>query len=1168
MWFKNQLTQHLAGKSADLVSRRRFMIAKRPSDRPSLPVFFALTMCVLLTVCVPSSSTDQPVAATSAATQRARAAFGNLPLTFEPNQGQADAQVKYMTHWHGYNLFLTSKEAVFTMPLGPKNSPLLDLLGQKQNGPSGMAMSGFAATASPSAESVVRMTMLGANPRPVIASEDQQPGVKNYFIGKDPKNWHTNIPTFARVRYRDVYPGVDVLYHGTSQLEFDVVVRAGANPDKIKLNFDGAQRMRTDDSGDLVLTTDAGELRLQHPVSYQEKNGTRQPVDSRFVVKNDHEVAFALGSYDPSRELVIDPSISFATYFGGGGTAGSGEETGLGIAVDGTGNAYVVGTTNSSTVLPGNPKTLPPAGQFDCYVVKFNSSGVIVFTTVFGGKLNDLPQAVAVDSDGIYVAGLTQSIDFPDTAGHAQPTFGGSGVNGDGDAFVAKLATDGSAITWATYLGGKDFDVAFALAVDSSHNVFVAGETFSTTTAVPPFPIVNPLPQGSTNNGSADGFVTEVRADGVVFDMSSYIGGANLDLATGVAWNSTTLNVYVSGGTQSPNLPFTAGAFQQKCGSDGNCNKTSKGAFLDDGFVAAFNPAATSTYTYLTYLGGGGVDDAFGITTDSTGNAYVTGKTASGGATHFPFTASAYQKTLKGAQNAFVSVLDPTGATLVYSTYLGGEGFDKGLGIALDTSNNAYVTGQTTSTTFPTMNPTQQKFGGGNSGQFDSDAFLSELSADGSSLLLSTYIGGAGDEDILGGFVAIDSATGNIYVVGDTNSTNFPIQVSSGGGIADSSLNGGEGSQPLCQVLNRQTQKELTVVCPDAFVDLYTANTDGLLVTLAGTGGGTVTSSPAGISCPGVGTCSASFPHPTTVTLTATPNANSVFTGWSGGGCSGTGTCQVTLSSNQFVTATFTAVRANVSVTVVGSGTVTSSPAGINCPTTCLATFPVGTKVTLTATAAKGFNFTGWSGGGCSGTGTCSMTLNSDQAVTATFQVPSFTLAATPLSPASVAAGGSATSTVTITPGGGFDPSTVSLSCAITPAASPAPACTFGAISGGKSTLTVKTTAASAALLAPSGFHTSGLFYAMFLPIGGMAFLGVGLSANSRKKKLLGLFLICLVLSGLVFMVACGGGSTTSTGTGGGGSGTPAGKYTITVTGTANGVTEGGNPPSLTLTVQ
>lgn len=268
------------------------------------------------------------------------------------------------------------------------------------------------------------------------------------------------------------------------------------------------------------------------------------------------------------------------------------------------------------------------------------------------------------------------------------------------------------------------------------------------------------------------------------------------------------------------------------------------------------------------------------------------------------------------------------------------------------------------------------------------------------------------------------------------------------------------------------------------------------------------------------------------------------------------------LNSNQFVSASFTQTAANVIASVVGSGAVTSNPAGINCPGTCTATFQLGTKVTLTATPASKISFFAW-GGNCSGTSTCALTVNSNQNVTATFH--GFTIAATGLSPSSVAPGGTSASTVTITGSGGFNPTGVTLGCTITPATSPAPTCQFGAISGGAATLTVATSPASSAMAQPL-FHHSGILYAMFLPIGGMAFLGAGFGGKSRKNKLLGFFLVCLVLSGLMFLGACGSSShgVSSTGVGG----TPAGNYTITVTGTATGVVQGGNPPQLALTVQ
>jgi len=1026
------------------------------------------------------------LAADGSSLPRARSNFGNLPVAFEVNQGQADKQVKYLTRTHGYTLFLTSSEAIFSVPSGPPASPLFSL---RRDAGSSEVRNELRPKAKSSSPAVLRMRMLGANAAAPIDAEDEQPGRINYLIGNDPRGWHRNVPRYARVHYRGVYPGIDAVYHGAQPLEFDFVVRAGADPDRIRLEFRGEQGITTDKSGNLVLTLPTGEMRLLKPVAYQEKDGVREPVSANFVLNRKHEVAFALGAYDRRRELVIDPSVTFATYFGG-----NEQETGLGVALDAAGNAYVVGTTNSNLNILSFPanQLVPPGGMHDCYLVQFLPSGAVGFITVFGGSSDDLPQAVAVDSTGIYVAGTTQSADFPVSSpnanGPAQSTFAGPRTKGD--AFVAKLATNGSAIQWATYLGGTGFDVAFAVAVDNQQNVFVAGETFPAPTA-PLFPIVNALPQGSTNNGVADGFVTEINSDGSAFLISSYIGGSNVALATGVAWNATTGNVYVSGATQSPNLPTTATAFQKTCGTDGNCN-ASTGSPRDDGFVAAFNPTATPPlqYTYLTYLGGEWVDDALAITTDTTGNAYVTGKT---GSAKFPLSTSPtpYQNKLNGQQNAFVSVLNPSGSALVYSTYLGGEGSDKGLGIALDASNNVYVTGQTSSTAFPTANATQSTFAGGNTGPFPlpSDAFLSELSVNGSSVTLpfSTYIGGAGDEDIFGGFVAVDSAQGNIFVVGDTNSTNFPVQASGGAPVADSSLNDGEGANPTCIMFDVDTQQSFTVVCPDAFLAVYSANSSGISVALAGTGAGTVTSSPAGINCPGTGTCSGSFATNNSVTLTATPNSASTFAGWSGAGCSATTPCSITLNSNQAVTATFTLI-------------------------------------------------------------------------------PTFTVTGSALTPSTISAGSSATSTMTVTSVGGFD-SSVAFSCSVAPAVVPAPTCSAPAVTPASSgtpataTLTVSTTGPTAALR-PASNRPSGLWYAMWLPVAGLAFVGFG-GASKNRKKLFGLAMFIMLLCGTLFLVACGGGNSSSTG---GRTGTPAGTYTVTVTGTAGSTTV--NAHSLTFTVQ
>jgi beta-propeller repeat-containing protein/List-Bact-rpt repeat protein len=1204
------------------------MIPKQPTSRLGVRVFCSLSLFVLLAAWVlqiPRAQSAAKVTANSsttsstlpfvggkstprvahnasASTQPSKGmAFGNIPLAFEPNYGQAgNAQVKYMARAHGYSLFLTSSEAAFVMPVGPQNSPLLSVH-------KGMSLSelekAMNAPQTNSAVAVLRMEMLGASAQPQLTAENLQPGKTNYLIGKDPKNWHSNIPRYGQVRYRDVYPGIDLAYHGTQQLEFDFVVKPGANPDKIALGFEGAQKLRTDNSGNLVLGTPAGEMQLLRPVAYQEKDGVRKPVSARFVTKEKNKVAFELGAYDRTRQLVIDPSITFATYYGG-----PQEETAAGVALDASGNIYLVGTT-SSTTLPGpNPSNIGNVGtSHDGYIAQFTPSGTVGFLTFYGGSLDDFPQAVAVDATGIYIAGTTQSKDFPVSTGAAQTVYGGNGApgtgHGAGDGFVLKLTPDGSNETWGTYAGGNDLDIAFALAVDSSQNVYVVGETFSTGpglgTAFTPH---NSLPQGNAENGSGDGFVVEVKADGSQFIIMSYIGGTNLDFATGVSWNAINGGtVYITGDTQSPNLPVTAGAFQLQCGTDGTCNEQPGAIFLDDAFVAAFNPANPTSYHYFTYLGGESVDIGFAIATDVSGNAYLTGETQS---YSYPVTTSpaAYQSQLgsgssnKGMQNAFATVLNPGGTALVYSTYLGGTtngqtnnnkpepGLDKGLGIALDTSKNMYITGQTTSIDFPLADPTQQAFGGGNTGQFDSDAFFTELDALGDPPVLSTYIGGSGDEDFLNGFIAVDTQNsttlGNVYVVGDTNSLNLPVQVSSGpggsGALVDSSLNGGQGVNEQCTVLNEITQLPMQVTCPDAFIYQFNPNTSGLLVTVAGLGTGTVTSAPNGITCPGVGTCGASFTTGTQVTLTPTPTpgSGSTFGGWGGlnSPCTGTGACAPVLNSNQFVTATFLPPATPIfTVALAGSGTgkVTSSPRGISCPGTCSAGFTSNQEpVTLTAAAGAGSVFAGWSGV-CSGTSTCQQSLVLNETVTATFNLtPDFTLSGTALTPPSVTPGGSATSTLTVKSIGSFN-SSVTFACDITPVVTPAPTCTAAAVTpaaGGQATttLTVSTTGTSAALQSPFVHHARPL-YALLLPIGGVMFFGAGFgSALSRKKKLLAVLMVCLVVSGLVFLAACGNNGRSAAG--GGTGGTPAGTYTVQVTGTSGNLQVLAGP--LTLTVQ
>jgi Beta-propeller repeat len=806
----------------------------------------------------PAKSNPETLLVKSAASQqRTLTAYGNRPLSFEENLGQTDPQVKYLSRGHGYTLFLTPAEAVFAMPIDSAESPLASTLRDKRPGSVAKSLRQQPVRDSrKSSVAALHMQMLGANPHPLLTAEDVQPGRTNYFIGRDPKNWHSNVPQYGRVHYQNVYPGVDVAYHGAPQLEFDFVVSPGANPEQIQLGFRGAKQMRTESSGDLVLTSAAGELRLAQPRAYQEKKGSQQAVEARFVVKDKNKVAFVLGPYDHTRQLVIDPPVSYSTYLGGGG-----EDEGYGIALDGSGNAYVVGAENSSN-FPGASGSVMGGGggSHDCFLTQLTPTGALGFTTIFGGESDDLALAVAVDSTGIYVTGSTSSTKFPVTSGVVQPILQGGGPFGD-DAFLAKFAPNGASITWATYIGGNDTDIAFGLAVDASHNVYVVGETASNNLSVG-----NPLPQGLVFNGGVfDGFIAELNPTGTAYLIMSYVGGNQNDVVTGVAVSKG--NVYLTGITHSPNLPSTLGAFQTTCAPDGLCNS---GNDYPDAFVAAFNPTGTPplAYSYLTYLGGGNSDAGEGIAADSAGNAYITGYTNSSASAPFPTTSNAYQASLhaNATTNAFLSVLNPTGTKLVYSTYLGGSGTDAGLGIALDLNNNAYITGMTTSQDFPVNNATQKTFGGGNASGFNSDAFVSELSWTGSASTLpfSTYLGGSGDENFNGGFLAVNSG-GEIFVTGDTNSTNFPATASP----IDAAVNGGASQQPNCKIATPNGPK--TVPCPDAFVTKYSTTTGDFSValnpaTLTVTSG--QTTSPATFT---VSSLTAAFTNPVTLSCSTVP---------------------------------------------------------------------------------------------------------------------------------------------------------------------------------------------------------------------------------------------------------------------------------------------------------
>jgi len=646
-------------------------------------------------------------------------AFGRLPMSFEANQGQTDARVQFLARGDGYGLFVTPTEAV------------LSLQG-----------------ASP-----LRMQLVGANPAPAAAGLDRLPGVSNYLIGNDPSRWHTNVPNFARVQEQGVYPGVDLTYYGSQrQLEYDFTVAPGADPGAIRLAFQGADSTKLDAQGNLVLHTTGGDVVEHAPVLYQESGGVRRPVAGRYVVGGG-TVGFAVGPYDRSKPLVIDPTLSYSTYLGG-----SDRDTGGGVAVDAAGSAYVTGeATSADFPTAGNPYQPAVRGvpSDDAFVAKFSPDGsTLIYSTYLGGSGRDFGSRIAVDAAGdAYVGGETTSVDFP-VKNAFQPRYGGNLQS----SFVTKLDPSGSGLIYSSYYGGsRGYDQIAGLAVDPAGNAYIAGQVLSGDIPIknafqPTFGIKGEF-------GGFDAFVAKIAPSGSTLVYSTYLhgDGSGSDSASGIAADAAG-NAYVIGTTSSRRFPTTPNAFQPfPLG-------------FTDAFVTKFSPDG-SALVYSTLLGGTGNNAGGGIAVDAAGSAYVTGGASGDFPTVNPIPSASpgFGRNTSGGnrQDAFVAKFEPDGSALVYSTLLGGTGFDAGLSIAVDPAGSAYVAGLTSSTDFPTVAPVQAAYGGG-----DSDVFLAKLSPAGSSLTYATYLGGSGT-DYLGGGVAVDPA-GNAYVVGTTQSPDFP----------------------------------------------------------------------------------------------------------------------------------------------------------------------------------------------------------------------------------------------------------------------------------------------------------------------------------------------------------------------------------------------------------
>ncbi len=592
------------------------------------------------------------------------------------------------------------------------------------------------------------MEVVRGNPDARAVGGAQLPGTANYFIGNDPSQWHTNIPTFGRVGYQDVYPGIDLAYYGNNgALEYDFIVSPGADPNVIALTFAGAESVEVNPQGDLVLHTAAGDMVQQKPYLYQESNGVRTDVAGSFVLSNQYSVlgtqhsalvTFEVGAYDPTRALVIDPLVlGYSTYLGSFG----GGEGGAGIGIDASGNAYMTGIT-ASAKFPTTPGAFDTTNSGnDAFVAKLNPFGsALVYATYLGGTGADYGRGIAVGDGSAYVIGLTESTNFPTTPGAFDTTPGFGWVS-----FVAKLTT-GTALAYASFLGtGESTNLygAQGIAVDVDGHAHVTGFTDAST-----FPTTPGAFDTTYNGAPGDVFVTKFNVQGSALEYSTFLGGSSYDSGGDEIAIDVNGAAYVTGHTQSANFPTTPGAFDTIFNG------------LSDVFVTKLNVTG-SALAYSTFLGGNNYDDGYGITVDGRGHAYVSGGT---GSIDFPTTPGAFDTTWN---TGFVTKLSVDGSALVYSTFLGGSQINQLRAVVVDGAGNAYVTGYTSSIDFPmTPRSFDPVYNGGTS-----DSFLTKLDPAGSTLIDSTFLGG-NDRDF-GHGIAVDDH-GNAYVTGTTESTTFP----------------------------------------------------------------------------------------------------------------------------------------------------------------------------------------------------------------------------------------------------------------------------------------------------------------------------------------------------------------------------------------------------------